>query len=123
MKQIKNESDYVKVMEEVEKLQTSTTAASKKKLEALYKLIEEYETSQEFRQNDKLDALREELAVYSEEEVKVFSVMAMKIIDYNKRRQAGEDVKFPKFDPELYEEMREWARLKAEINKLENRKE
>lgn len=121
MKALKTEKEYLKAIAEVEKLQTATSAAAKTKLEELYILINEYENGQAFAEMEKLEALREELAGYTEEEIKVFSVMALSIIDYNKKKLAGEDVKFPKFDAEVLAEMREWARLKKEINLLEEK--
>lgn len=121
MKALKTEKEYMKAMAEIEKLQGSKTTTSQKKLEELTILIEEYENAQAFSEMETLAELREDLAVYSEEEIKVFSVMALSILDYNKKKMAGEDVKFPKYDSEILAEMREWARLKKEIHILEQK--
>ncbi len=119
MKTISNEEEYLKALKDLEKLQNSKRADTQKKLDALYAMIEEWEKAIPKDEVSRLDELREELAQYSEEEIKIYSVMAMKLLEFKKNKETGMDVTPPKFNSDLYESMREWVRLKAEINKEE----
>ena len=116
MKKITNEDEYIKALEDLEKLQVSKRSDAKKKMDALYELIEEWEINVPKEEVSRLEALKDELALYTEEEIKVFSVMAMKLLEYKKNVQNGIKATMPKFDPDLYNSMREWAKLRADIH-------
>ena len=116
MKKITTEEEYLKALVQLEKLQVSKKPDAQKKLDELYTVIEEWEKNIHAEEASRLEELREELAQYTEEEVKVFSVMAMKLLEYKKNKENGMKVQLPQFDADLYEDMREWARLRKEIH-------